>query len=1188
MEQGETEMNGSPAGDPKEIVDYLLGTLKDNEIRERIERQIMSDEEFATKIDVVEQELIEQYLDGELSADQARSFEKGFLSTPEGRRHLRLTENLRTYSAGAGNVLPQAKRSMFDWRATPSIQWLRFAVLAVIVAAATFGIWRFASSESATDKALADMRRAYSGQRPSEARLSAFPDHAPYSETRGRGGTVTDPAARDRARGYLSDATRGTPEAGSNHALAILYLAEGDIERAEQEFNIALKAQPDSARLHSDLGAMYLEKARPELFEWNPKGLDSLDLSLKHIDRAIELAPQMPEPRFNKALVLEAMKLPDQAKGAWEEYLEIDPGSKWADEARRHLQNLTETSAAELSADELEARFLDAMRRGDEVSASDLINNNRELIREKYLPQRLAMSYVNAPPDRRDELLSAMKYAGELELRWGDPFAKEIALFYARLPERSFNVAREAQFEIVVGYKKCLNEDYGDSVLNFKRAQGLFEKIGDPWEAEISRYFVAYALHNVEDVNQSLLELTKTADYARKGGYMWLEATVTYWLGGVNIKMGRHSEARRHHVHALLLAEKLGDSYSAQRNLSELARLGTISGQRSAALGYINRVLDENSRPGNSIRQSYRSLNSSTELLLELGLYNAARYVAAGTVTAAKATGSSFTLAMSFAKSADVEFKLGHYDAARGLMENAAFAAQSIENPDTRNKAIAYYHLKQGVLERETRNSKQARVHYENALEYYRNAAMPFFLVQAANGLLLTDVALGSTEQIEKGIQENIGLTEEYRDQIADEEEKTGYFDRSVGVYEIAAGFEFDRGRFEAAYDYAERASSRSLLDWLRRGRAAQGPGIGQLQIDAEPESLRSIRERMPASSQILQYSVFRDRVLAWMISRDKFASLELRISDRELAEKTGEYRRLIESRDEKAEILGRELYDLLIAPVKEYLDDSKQICLVPAAVLFTLPYAALVSPEGRPLIAQYEITYAPSSNVFLHITERAASLKPGRETLLAVGNPAFDRDAFDGLPYLSGAEREARSISEFYDGGRSLIRAEASKGAVRSAMTEADVLHFAGHYVVEPQSPMSSYLLLAADGPPESSKLSNAEMAGHDLSKVRLIVLAACRTGTESFTPGEGLTGLSRTFLAANVPLVIGSQWSVDSDATAELMIRFHKNRRLGRLQTAAALRAAQLELLNDPTGRYAAPYYWSAFAAYGGHAGF
>ncbi len=1187
MEQGGTEMNDK-IGDRRLLRDYLLRSIEDNVMQDRIEKQLMTDDDFGALIDAEEHELIEDYLDGELSEIETQKFEKFLLATPEGRRNLRLIENLRTFSErGAENVVPRAKRSMFDWTATLSIHWLRFAALAVLLVVAGVGIWRFAISESTSDKALAELRRAYQGQRLSEARLSAFPEYSPYSQTRGQGGQLVDAAARDRAQIYLSDATRGIPERGSNHALGLLYLAERNFERAGQEFAAGLAAAPEDAKLHSDIGAMYLEMAR-SIAGADPTGIVSLDHSLKNLERAIELAPRMPEPRFNKALVLEDLKLPDRAKKAWEEYLEIDPSSKWADEARRHLQQLDETAAAELTADELESRFIAAIREGNETAASDLVGKNRELIREKYLPQRLAMSYLNAPPDRRDELLSAMKYAGELELKRGDPFAKEIALFYSGLDEANFGSAREAQAEIVAGYRKCLAESYGDSIPHFKRARSEFEQMGNPWEAALAGYFVAYALHNVEMVDESLAELNRTAEFARRGKYIWLEATVSYWIGGVNMKMGRHSEGRRAHEHALALADRLQDSYSAQRNLMELARLSATGGQRSATLAYIRRTLEENGRPGNSIRQRFRNLSYIAEIFTDLGLLHAAAAAGMSSVNAASATGSNFHLATSMTKAGDVYIRIGDHQAARSLIEGGLAASLAINDTDSRNKTSALCYLKLADLERGLREFETAKQHYQRAIEFYRTAAMPFFLVQATNGLLLTELALGNAGGIEEGIAENIRFAEKYREQIADEQEKTSYFDRSVGIYEIAAEFEFDRGNYEKAYDYAERSSSRSLLDWLRKGTPTQKESVMPA-TRVGPEPLSRIREGMPVGSQLVQYTVLSDRVLVWLISKDRFTAHSLPSGEAELANKVAEFRHMIERRDERAGGLARELYGQLISPITEHIDGSKEIAIVPNGVLFTLPYAALTSPDGRPLIAEYEITYAPSANVFLHITERAARLRrPAEETVLAVGDPAFDRVAFNGLPYLSGAEREAKTIAEFYDGARTLTGKTASKPAVRAAMAEADVLHFAGHYVAEPHSPMSSYLLLAANGDPDSSKLSNTEMAGQDLSKLRLIVLAACRTGTEAYTAGEGPIGLSRTFLGANVPLVIGSQWSVDSEATADLMIRFHRHRRLGRLQTAAALRAAQLELLNDPTGSYTAPYYWSAFAVYGGHAGF
>ena len=80
----------------------------------------------------------------------------------------------------------------------------------------------------------------------------------------------------------------------------------------------------------------------------------------------------------------------------------------------------------------------------------------------------------------------------------------------------------------------------------------------------------------------------------------------------------------------------------------------------------------------------------------------------------------------------------------------------------------------------------------------------------------------------------------------------------------------------------------------------------------------------------------------------------------------------------------------------------------------------------------------------------------------------------------------------------------------------------------------------------------------------------------------------LARPFLAGNVPLVVASLWPVDSESTAELMISFHKHRRLDRLPTMEALRKAQLDLLNGPNARDRRVSSWTAFVTVGGWAEF
>ena len=66
-----------------------------------------------------------------------------------------------------------------------------------------------------------------------------------------------------------------------------------------------------------------------------------------------------------------------------------------------------------------------------------------------------------------------------------------------------------------------------------------------------------------------------------------------------------------------------------------------------------------------------------------------------------------------------------------------------------------------------------------------------------------------------------------------------------------------------------------------------------------------------------------------------------------------------------------------------------------------------------------------------------------------------------------------------------------------------------------------------------------------------------------------------------AGAPRVVASLWRVDDRATAELMRRFYQGM-LGKqkLTAAAALRAAQLEMLEDG---WKNPAFWAAFTLQG-----
>src|SRR5262249_5378322 len=95
------------------------------------------------------------------------------------------------------------------------------------------------------------------------------------------------------------------------------------------------------------------------------------------------------------------------------------------------------------------------------------------------------------------------------------------------------------------------------------------------------------------------------------------------------------------------------------------------------------------------------------------------------------------------------------------------------------------------------------------------------------------------------------------------------------------------------------------------------------------------------------------------------------------------------------------------------------------------------------------------------------------------------------------------------------------------------------------------------------------------------LVVLSACETGLGKQISGEGLIGMTRGFMYAGASRVVASLWNVSDVATAQLMGEFYRAMQKDHQTPAAALRAAQLQMLKQK--RWRSPYYWAAFQIQG-----
>jgi Flp pilus assembly protein TadD len=79
---------------------------------------------------------------------------------------------------------------------------------------------------------------------------------------------------------------------------------------------------------------------RPRITSEREGRKDDYAHALDAARRAVALFGALPEARFNLALATEQTGSPADARAAWNAYLQLDPSSQWAAEARRHLNDL--------------------------------------------------------------------------------------------------------------------------------------------------------------------------------------------------------------------------------------------------------------------------------------------------------------------------------------------------------------------------------------------------------------------------------------------------------------------------------------------------------------------------------------------------------------------------------------------------------------------------------------------------------------------------------------------------------------------------------------------------------------------------------------------------------------------------------------------------------------------------------
>jgi CHAT domain-containing protein len=1146
-----------------------------------VENRLLSDEEYSEELHIVSNELIDQYANDQTSDEDREAVERFIFGSEAHYKKYKFALALKERAAESKGKNRTTSRSLR----------LYLPVAASILLVVGVGVWWNTRNHSEVDRGLLALRTAYRDQRPVDARVTDF-GYAPIL----RGENRVDSVQRDLAMSLLTRAVVERPDAHSQHALGQYYLTQRQFDRAAELLQASLNHDPKSAKAQNDLGVALLELGKQAEAGNQPGvGLKHYAESQDHLKKALELDNSLLEARFNLALVLEKMGLPDAAAESWRQYLQQDSASAWANEARQNLRALEEKQKARTQSNKSpDEDFLEAYRNRDEQSAWRILSQNREVVAGKFIPTRLVSVYLDhATSGRKKEaaaVLDALDYAGELEARKsGDLYTVGVARFYRSLPARHLGALRDAYRLAAEGYEGCRRSGFSDAVRVFEQARKIFASTSNEIEATFVGYWLAFSYRHSQRIDEGLATANNLLAYCKERKYKWLLAQVLGLISNIQTSSHEESSVLRLDREALSLTEEVNDEYGTQKYLASLAGKYAVIYNFSDSLDYLARCLNQSQEFWPGDRQAWRNYDTATQLFNRMGLYTAAAVYGeeARRLAVNKVLDPSFI----YVSYVHLGMAYAHLDnSAEGIKhaQSGFQIGQSLPDQKVGREIMAYSSLQLGELQRQSKNLKEAVDRYNQALEIYDQSGFQTFSLAAHRGRLLTYLDQGDDEATKRELQVVLNLFEEYRSKIKEEDNRNYFFDVAQEIYDAAIEFAYSRqANKEAAFAYSEESRARSLFATILGGAQPDSTTV--------PRSYNylEIQQRLPEKIQILQYSVLPDRILIWVISRtpqSQFVVREKTISSDSLNQDVRAYLDLVRRPSSDLNELRRAstgLYKILVGPIEEDLLSGTTLCIVPDKILNYLPFATLVSSESnRYLIADHAIIFSPSSSVFIANT-RVAEQKPAAagEKLLSIGNPSFDRSLFPSLPDLPSAALEARSVSRFYDRPAPIVLTgdDVDKDRVIKAIGDVDVLHFASHYVVDERSPLRSQFPLA-----RGESLFARDIHEMKLSRPRLAILSACSTGVERYYNGEGMVGMARTFLAAGVPVVVASQWPVETVSTASLMKKFHEYRSVRKLPTVAALRLAQTEIINENLNQYSHPYYWAPFVTIGGYSSF
>lgn len=408
--------------------------------------------------------------------------------------------------------------------------------------------------------------------------------------------------------------------------------------------------------------------------------------------------------------------------------------------------------------------------------------------------------------------------------------------------------------------------------------------------------------------------------------------------------------------------------------------------------------------------------------------------------------------------------------------------------------------------------------------------------------------------------------------------------------------------RLDADLTVGRQAFDRFMLDlqreFTRTATAERQQEFGKKNLD-ELGALQGTLGKLGHGAVTLHYLATDQRLWILLTTSTVQIMREAAISAADLGRRIGEFREAIARRDPKIRELGKDLYEVLIAPVAADLqqEGARTLMLSLDGAMRYLPMAALYDGE-KFLVERYRLaTYTEAAKDKLKDAPQASWSFAGFGLTRKVEN-------FSALTAVRG---ELEGIATEAMTGQVKLDADFTAAAFKTSLAKAPpVVHVASHFVFKPGTEADSFLLL---GDSSTLSLKQIKEGGYKFTDVDLVTLSACDTAVgggldENGREVEGFGALAQKQGAKGV---IATLWPVADRSTGQFMRLLYGLRQTHPGMTKAeALQKAQLAFIagrvgpalkevrrsptreggntqGEPVAGTDHPYYWAPFILMG-----